>query len=107
MGYMNRIIQTLRYGGNPKNNLSGKEFGTKGLRETEIKHSLLPIEVLPSHRIIANSSVLGRVAFVRQLPHKPEFVLEYNKEVKNQLNRFGFSVILYNKIEGKSKNVGL
>jgi len=58
----------------------------------------LPSEVLPSHRIVGTTSIGGRVAFVRQLPKRPEFVLEYDAEVSSQLTRFGFAVLLYSKM---------
>jgi len=100
LNYMDRIIQKLRC-----NRYTKEMCRNKILKETEIQSNVLPIEVLPSHRIIANSSVIGRVAFVRQLPQKPEFVLEYSKEVKIELEKFGFKVILYNKID--SENFGI
>jgi len=62
--------------------------------------TILPQEVLPSHRIVGTTSIGGRVAFVRQLPKRPEFVLEYEAEVSTQLTRFGFAVLLYSKAVG-------
>lgn len=55
---------------------------------------LLPEEVLPSHRIVAVHSVTGRVAFVRQLA-RVEFILDFDDEVRTQLERFGFRVLIY------------
>lgn len=57
----------------------------------------LPFDVLPSHRIVASSSIGGRVAFVRQLPKRPELVIDYETDVRNELTRFGFAVFLYSK----------
>lgn len=56
--------------------------------------TLLPPEVLPSHRIVAASSVVGRVALVRQLA-RVELVLECDTQVQVQLQRFGFKVLVY------------
>lgn len=53
----------------------------------------LPSQLVPPHRIVAASSSVGRIAFVRQL--RPEFFIDYDLEVKDQLQRFGFQVILY------------
>jgi hypothetical protein len=58
----------------------------------------LPSQLVPPHRIVAASSSVGRIAFVRQL--RPEFFIDYDLEVKDQLQRFGFQVILYG---GKTK----
>lgn len=51
-------------------------------------------EILPDHRITASCSVTGRVAFVRQL-QRIELVLDFDAEVKENLSRFGYRVILY------------
>ena len=56
--------------------------------------STLPEAVLPSHRIVAAQSRAGRIALVRQLG-TVEFVLDHDQEMKNELERFGFKVILY------------
>mmetsp|Transcript_17293 Transcript_17293/g.25344 ORF Transcript_17293/g.25344 Transcript_17293/m.25344 type:complete len:316 (-) Transcript_17293:418-1365(-) len=49
--------------------------------------------IVPTHRIIACKSSVGRIAFVRQL--SPEWVLDYDSSVRDQLARFGFHVLLY------------
>ena len=54
----------------------------------------LPKEVLADHRIIVAQSLAGRIALVRQLG-KVEFVLEFDEEVRSQLSRFGFRVLVY------------
>ena len=56
--------------------------------------SILPEAVLPSHRIVAAQSRTGRIALVRQLG-SVEFVLDHDKEMKNELERFGFKVFVY------------
>jgi len=48
---------------------------------------------VPPHRIVAASSSVGRIAFVRQI--RPEFFIDYDVDIKEQLQRFGFHVILY------------
>ena len=60
--------------------------------------STLPEAVLPSHRIVAAQSRAGRIALVRQLG-TVEFVLDHDQEMKNELGRFGFKVILYGSTE--------
>lgn len=55
---------------------------------------------VPPHRIVAASSSVGRIAFVRQI--RPEFFIDFDVDVKEQLQRFGFNVILY----GVEKNLG-
>jgi hypothetical protein len=54
----------------------------------------LPTDVLPRHRIVAAQSITGRVAFVRQLG-RVEFVLDSEEEMRSQLGRFGFRVLVY------------
>ena len=56
----------------------------------------LATEILPDHRIVGASSASGRIAFVRQLA-RAEIVLDFDREVKTQLSRFGYRVIHYNK----------
>ena len=51
-------------------------------------------DILPDHRITASCAVTGRVAFVRQL-QRIELVLDFDAEVKENLSRFGYRVILY------------
>lgn len=74
--------------------------GTAADDDTDTGGGDLPPAVLPSHRIVGTTSVGGRVAFVRQLPKRPEFVLEYDGEVKGQLTRFGFAVLSYERRDG-------
>lgn len=64
---------------------------TKELVRT--KFAGVPEDVLPRHRVVAATTVTGRVAFVRQL--RPEVVVDYDAEVEKQLTRFGFRVVLY------------
>jgi len=64
--------------------------------------SSVPKEVLPSHRIVATNTSAGRVAFVRQFPKSPEFLLDFEEEVHKELTRFGFKVLLYSKSQQAS-----
>ena len=66
----------------------------------------VPIEVLPNHRIVAARTVEGKVAFVRQM-HRPEFVLDCDIEMKTQLERFGFMVLLYGQGDEKRSGDGI
>ena len=66
----------------------------------------VPIEVLPDHRIVAARTVEGKVAFVRQM-HRPEFVLDCDAEMKTQLERFGFMVLLYGRGDEKRSSDGI
>ena len=50
-------------------------------------------KVLPTHRILLATSVTGRVALVRQLS-RVELVVDWDKEVSSQLERFGYKVAL-------------
>lgn len=98
------LIQALRCERKTEEKEDAEEYGKVVGTTTSLSRmtaSPLPEEVLPSHRIVANASVFGRVAFVRQLPRKPELVLDYDGEVKTQLGRFGFSVILYTQRKGE------
>jgi hypothetical protein len=74
----------------------------------EMEH--VPSQILPRHRIMAAKSIMGRIAVVRQL-QRVEFVLDYNATVQEELGRFGFRVILYNKPKkinnGTSKDTSL
>ena len=54
----------------------------------------LPADVLPRHRIVAAQSITGRIAFVRQLG-RVEFVLDFDEEMRSQLGRFGYRVLVY------------
>ena len=60
-------------------------------------------EILPDHRIVAVRTLGGRVAFVRQM-HRPEFVLDFDSEIRVQLERFGFTVLLYG--QGREQKQG-
>ena len=66
----------------------------------------VPIEVLPDHRIVAARTVEGKVAFVRQM-HRPVFVLDCDVEMKTQLERFGFTVLLYGQGDEKRSGDGV
>ena len=66
----------------------------------------VPIEVLPDHRIVAARTVEGKVAFVRQM-HRPEFVLDCDAEMKTELERFGFMVLLYGQGDEKRSSDGI
>ena len=66
----------------------------------------LPCDVLPRHRIVGAQSITGRIAFVRQLGSvrelgstrqmgRVEFVLDYDEDMRTQLGRFGFRVLVY------------
>jgi len=59
----------------------------------------LPSQLVPPHRIVAASSSVGRIAFVRQI--RPELFFDYDVGVQDQLQRFGFQVILY----GANQNI--
>jgi hypothetical protein len=50
-------------------------------------------QVLPKHRILLAQTVTGRVALVRQLS-RVELVVDWDKEVSSQLERFGYKVAL-------------
>jgi hypothetical protein len=54
----------------------------------------LPCEVLPRHRIVGAQTIAGRIAFVRQLG-RVEFVLDRDEDMRTQLGRFGFRVLVY------------
>jgi len=66
----------------------------------------VPIAVLPDHRIVAARTVEAKVAFVRQM-HRPEFVLDCDAEMKTQLERFGFMVLLYGPGDEKRSSDGV
>jgi len=80
----------------------------KELRQSGLRDDVgVPTDVLPDHRIVAVRSIEGRVAFVRQM-HRPEFVLDFDAEMKTQLERFGFTVLLYGqKDEQKRSSDGI
>lgn len=54
----------------------------------------LPPDILPDQRIVQASTSTGRVAFVRQL-QRIELVLEFDRDVEEQLQRFGYKVVVY------------
>lgn len=100
--YLDRITHKLRYFGNPVEILVNDSV------ELNVKSYILSDKVLPLHRIIAHNSMKGRVSFVRQLPQRPSFVLDYRKEVKADLEKFGFKVIMYdNSIDKKMQISGI
>ena len=53
----------------------------------------IPKDLLPRHRILCTSSMIGRIAIVRQL--RPDLVVDFDPEIQKQLTRFGFSVHIY------------
>lgn len=66
----------------------------------------LPTDILPRHRIVAAQSITGRVAFVRQLG-RVEFVLDFEDDMRSQLGRFGFRVLVYgNDSKGSGSSLG-
>ena len=83
----NEVVQRLR------DALRGGH-GKEPRDHEEEEDGILPLEVLPDHRIVASRSVTGRVAFVRQM-HRAGFVLDHSEEIRTQLGRFGFTVLLY------------
>jgi hypothetical protein len=68
------------------------------INSTTSSGEALSSNVLPSHRVVAATSVTGRVAFVRQL-EKTELVLDFEEEVKDSLHRFGHNVFVYSKVD--------
>lgn len=77
--------------------LRGKRLENEADENNEnssLKKIHLNEDILPSHRIIASTSVTGRVAFARQL-QRIELMLDFDAEVKNLLSRFGHRVIVY------------
>jgi hypothetical protein len=59
----------------------------------------VPVQVLADHRIIAAESATGRVALVRQLARRVEFVLDFDPQVRTELNKFGFRVMVYGNVD--------
>jgi hypothetical protein len=73
------------------------------IRGSDVSSSVqLPEAVLPSHRIVAAQSLIGRIAIARQLG-TVEFVLDFDTEMKSQLVRFGYKVIVY----GNQENISM
>jgi hypothetical protein len=64
------------------------------LRELRAGGGGVPVEVIPDHRIVATTTVPGRVAFVRQV-QRIELVLDFDSEIYNNLTRFGHRVLVY------------
>lgn len=58
-------------------------------------------KVIPDHRIVAATTVSGRVAFVRQI-QRVELVLDFDPQVEENLTRFGHAVFTY----GRSSSWG-
>lgn len=56
--------------------------------------SSVSADVLPSHRIVASTTVAGRVAFVRQV-QRVGLVVDFDPTVHEQLSRFGHKVLVY------------
>ena len=67
----------------------------------------LPEEIIPPHRIVGTRSISSKVAFVRQLPKLPAFVLDFEAEMSTQLSRFGFKVLTYSPSKKGSSISGL
>jgi hypothetical protein len=67
--------------------------------------NIVTADVLPDHRVVRTGSPSGRVAFCRQV-QRVDWVLDFEKEVQDQLVRFGYRVVLYGTepaVEGVSK----
>mmetsp|Transcript_23216 Transcript_23216/g.35850 ORF Transcript_23216/g.35850 Transcript_23216/m.35850 type:complete len:283 (+) Transcript_23216:205-1053(+) len=64
----------------------------------------LPEHAIPTHRIVACKSVVGRVATVRQLGSARivGLLLDFDPEARKQLSRFGFNVVIYGGIGASS-----
>ncbi|OEU09884.1 hypothetical protein FRACYDRAFT_248134 [Fragilariopsis cylindrus CCMP1102] len=76
-----QVVQTLR---------SGDEEGVGGGEKND--DSLLSESILPSHRILLSKSAVGRIALVRQLSSNIGLTIDFNPEVKLQLEKFGYNV---------------
>jgi hypothetical protein len=63
-------------------------------RCTMALRTTVPATVLPNHRILASTTVAGRVALARQV-ERVELVVDPSTEVKSQLERFQHSVVCY------------
>jgi len=53
---------------------------------------LLPASVLPSHRILLAGTATGRVALVRQLSTNIGLTVDFDTDVREELERFGYEV---------------
>lgn len=56
--------------------------------------SVVGEDVLPSHRVLAATTVAGRVALVRQV-QRVGMILDFDATVQDQLSRFGHKVVVY------------
>ena len=54
--------------------------------------NVLPESVLPSHRVLLAGSAKGRVALVRQLSTNIGLTVDFDRDVKDELERFGYDV---------------
>jgi hypothetical protein len=84
-----QVVQTLRGGG-------GGGGGGEESREEEGNANssllLLSESILPSHRILLSKSSVGRIALVRQLSSNIGLTIDFDAEVKIQLEKFGYNV---------------
>jgi len=63
---------------------------------SKLRSEELPSSVLPDHRIVVVQSRIGKIAVVRQLGQtNVQFVVEYDHQIKLELERFGFQVFVY------------
>jgi hypothetical protein len=79
-----QVVQTLRSG--------GEESESEGENDSLL---LLSESILPSHRILLSntkSSAVGRIALVRQLSSNIGLTIDFDPEVKIQLEKFGYNV---------------
>lgn len=56
--------------------------------------NIIPVDILPDHRIVTTSTTAGRIAFCRQLS-RIELILDFDEEVAANLRRFGHRVRAY------------
>jgi hypothetical protein len=83
-----QVVQTLR-------SSSSDEEGVGGGEKNDDSLLLLSESILPSHRILLSntkSSAVGRIALVRQLSSNIGLTIDFNPEVKLQLEKFGYNV---------------
>lgn len=68
---------------------------------SRLREAGLPEHAIPTHRIVACQSVVGRVATVRQLgsARVVGLLLDYDPQTKKQLSRFGFNVVIYGGVD--------
>jgi hypothetical protein len=79
-------------------------YNIKSADTTTPIQETININALPSHRVVAATSVTGRVAFVRQL-ERVDLVLDFEEEVKDILNRFSYKVFVYRKSDRAQNGV--